>query len=296
MRGCTATAEKPPCSRCFVCAAALSISAVCAAAFTSLRKRPADPRADVARPSRRHRRTFAATARPVACRRDGDRPRGDRPRRRTEPRGLAAASTRRADRHERRAGLHDGRLPPWRQCRPDAGADRRAAREFVEFGHHAVRSDPARPDRSHRNPARTRSEPVRVRRHRRRHPGVHAQRRQYVRGQCQRRIWHLQHQPVRCRSVRRWRPMALHAAGRLQPEFRLQRHRQSREFQLQPGPRRLSQWQRERFAGLHVRTGANAVRPGLLQPHERAVRRRARISTIARSRLCRAMRWQAATV
>ena len=77
------------------------------------------------------------------------------------------------------------------------------------------------------------------------------------------------------RSVRRRRPMALHAAGWLQPELRLQRHRQSREFQLQPGPRRLSQRQRQRFARLHVRAGANAVGPGLLQPHERAVRRRA---------------------
>ena len=117
-----------------------------------------------------------------------------------------------------------------------------------------------------------------------------------LRGQCQRGLWHLRHQPVRRRSVRRRRPMALHAAGRLQPEFRLQRHRQSRQFQLQPRPRRLSQRQRQRIACVHLRPGADAVGAGLLQPHERAVRRRRRISTIARSRRCKATRWPAATV
>ncbi len=69
-------------------------------------------------------------------------------------------------------------------------------------------------------------------------------------------------------------PWRFSLAGRVQPKRGLQRDRQSRQLQLQRRPRRLRQRQRERRPRLHLRARAGGRGAGLLQPHERPVRRR----------------------
>ena len=128
-----------------------------------------------ARPGRGDRGARAAADRRAARRRHGDRRRGNRARRRAEPRRAAAAAARRRDRPERRA--------PARV----SGVFLRGANRgqtlvlidglrvgFVVGGRDVARGDSARPDRAHRDPARTGVEPLRRRRDRRRDPGVHA--------------------------------------------------------------------------------------------------------------------------
>ena len=136
------------------------------------RAQNAQPEHD-ARSGRRHRCAHGAADRRRAGRRHRDR-RGRNPaQRRAEPGRIAAAAAWRRDRAERRPGLGVRRAAARRQPRPDAGADRRPARGLVVVGVDDARSDSARPDRPHRDPARARVEPVRRRRHRRRRPGVH---------------------------------------------------------------------------------------------------------------------------
>ena len=100
---------------------------------------------------------------------------------------LAAAAAGRGDHPERRPRLAVRDLPARRQPRADAGAGRRHPHRLVERRRDFARGDSARPDRPHRDPARTGVEPLRRGRDRRRRAGVHAARHGVLRRQCERR-------------------------------------------------------------------------------------------------------------
>ena len=157
----------------------------------------ARPRRCVAAPSARPPRQVAAGrraprssirvvghrgARPAAARRPARRRHRDRratrsraPARRASPSCCSASPASRSSRTAARARLSGVFLRGANRSQTlvliDGIRDR-----VVERGRDVARSDSARPDRPHRDPARTGVEPLRRGRDRRRHPGVHAPR------------------------------------------------------------------------------------------------------------------------
>ena len=205
---------------------------------------------NAARPRGRHRRAHGAADRRRAGRRHRHRRGRDPAQRRAEPRRAAAAATRCGNRAERRTGLGVRRAAARRQPRPDAGADRRAARGLVVGGldHASKRSRSTRSIASRSCAARRRvfTAPTRLAascrysrsgRRVRRGDDLHAQR--------LRRLRHLQHGGrVGADSAGDEWVAALFAAGRRPQQRRLQCDRQSGQLQLQPRSRRV----------LHTRT------------------------------------------
>ena len=203
------------------------------------RRRPIQSRRQIrhARPRRGHGIAQCAADHRPAGRRDGHRCRRDPAQRCAKPAAVAATPARRRSRDCGRSRFDVGGIPARRQRGPDAGADRRPPCRIDVVRRHHAGGHPARPDRTHRDPARTGVEPLRRRRDRWRDPGLHqAGRRQRLLRQCRGRLRHLRHAQRQRRLARRARAAAFFRASRRNAQRRLQRHREPAQFQLQRRP------------------------------------------------------------
>ena len=166
---------------------------------------------------------------------------------------------------------------------PDAGADRRHPDRVVERGRDIARSDPARPDRPDRDPARTSVEPLRRGRDRRRRAGVHAARNGRADGQCERGLRHLRHLGRQGWRRRNERAGDVRGAGSGEGEQRLQRLRRPGEVRVQPRQGWLQEPEHLGQRRIHRRAGTGIHRRSISGATSTASSTAERASTIGRS-------------
>ena len=269
--------------------------------IAALRRVRSAPRSPLPRPPSAPSPATGSTPSPVTASRQSQpirrrarrhhrhRSRGDRARRRAEPRRAVAAAARRGNCAERRPRRRLGRVPARRQPRPDAGADRRRPRRFVERRVDHAGGDSARPDRADRGAARAGVERLRRRRHRRRHPGVHAPgpggavAGNASAGYGTYNTWDVKGGVAG--SARARSSFAIQAAAKESDGFDAIAN--PANFPLQPGPGRLQQPERHGERRRQLRAGPGGERAVLPQPARQPSSTAAPPSTTGRSRWTR---------